>query len=137
VIRFAVQDNGGGMTFACREVNRLRNKDVKVVRKYRIVYGKYRSDRVGSRVNAFDPVPPLVQAFTFRHSTWSESWGCLSPTVGHFEGAKVPNFDDINPCFVSFRTKQDVHPIRTKILSEKASYNFQKFGKTYLTPLAQ
>jgi len=56
--------------------------------------------------------------------------------VGYFKGAKVPNFDK-KTRFVCFRTKQDVHPIRTKILSEKATYNFQKFGKTDLTPMAQ
>jgi len=42
-----------------------------------------------------------------------------------------------NPRFLSFRTKYGVHPIRAKNLSEKATYNFEKFGKTYLTKLAQ
>ena len=51
---------------------------------------------------------------------WSESRGILvaySPKVGHFEGPKMPNFIE-NPLFVSFRTKSDVHPVRTKSLSK-------------------
>jgi len=41
------------------------------------------------------------------------------------------------PLFVCFRTKSDVHPVRTKSLSENHFTIFEIFGKTYLTPLAQ
>ena len=60
--------------------------------------------------------------------------GCLSPIVGHIEGAKVPNFDE-NPPFCFFQNKVECPPYPYKILSEKATYDFEKFGKTYLTRL--
>jgi len=52
--------------------------------------------------------------------------------VGHFEGAKVPNFDEkfFDEKNLSEQSSMSTHPIRTTILSEKATYNFEKFGKT-------
>jgi len=42
-----------------------------------------------------------------------------------------------NTPLVCFRTKSDVHPVRTKSLSEQPLHNFEIFGKTYLTLFAQ
>jgi len=61
--------------------------------------------------------------------------GVLVADATNFEGPKVPNFIE-KPPFL-FASEQFVHPIRTKILSEKATYNFEKFGKTYLTLFVQ
>jgi len=62
--------------------------------------------------------------------------GVLVADATNFEGPKVPNFIE-NPPFVCFRTKSDVHPVRTKSLSEKPLHNFEIFGKTYLTLFAK
>jgi len=56
-----------------------------------------------------------------------------------FWGAKSANFHRVGetPLFVCFRTKSDVHPVRTESLSEKTVHNFEIFSKTYLTLIAQ
>jgi len=66
--------------------------------------------------------------------------GVLVADATNFEGPKVPNFIENLPPplrFVCFRTKADVHPVRTKSLSEKLLHTFEIFGKTYLTLFAQ
>jgi len=63
--------------------------------------------------------------------------GVLVADATNFEGSKVPNFIEKPPIFVCFRTKSDVHPLRTKRLGEKPLHNYEIFGKTYLTLFAQ
>ena len=63
--------------------------------------------------------------------------GVLVTNSGHFEDAKVPNFDEKPPVFfLSEQSRMSTLSVQ-KNLSEKATYNFEKFGKTNLTPLAQ
>ena len=57
-------------------------------------------------------------------SAWSESWGCLSPTPPILRGQRC-QISSRNPLFVCFTTKSDVHPVRTKSLSEKPLHNFK------------
>jgi len=58
-----------------------------------------------------------------KHSAWSESWGCLSPIVGHFEGAKVPNFDEKPPVFF-FQNKVGCPPYPYKKFKRKPCSQF-------------
>ena len=44
---------------------------------------------------------------------------------GHFEGGNMPNFiGNPPPLFNCFRTQSDVHPVRTKSLSENSFHIF-------------
>jgi len=54
-----------------------------------------------------------------------------------FWGAKCAKFHRETPPFLCFRTKSDVHPVRTESLSENHVHSFEIFGKTYLTLFAQ
>jgi len=63
--------------------------------------------------------------------------GVLVADATNFEGSKVPNFIEKPPfLFASEQSRMSTLSVQ-KFLSEKATYNFQKFGKTYLTLFAQ